>query len=156
MDETVDIEKAYSQLAARHALPPYADMERHFFISSIETDSLTLKDIRHKMMDKFEYVQHILEEVLNPDATLVTMAEMRAFSEPERDGMYGLFKRIMCVGRQAVLLNIDSEEKAEAAWIRQSFIVWRSELPKLSSIVSKLVRVWMEDVDLKTRVEYLG
>jgi hypothetical protein len=159
MDKTdkMDIEKSYAKLATKHKLPKFDAIDKIFEIGSIDKEDYLLKEIRRRMADKIDHYIEMLEGVINPETTLSGLHECKFFNDDEKTELFELYRKLMAHIRQCDILNLDSSDEDEAAFIRDLFKDWSNLESQLRAVIIKLKKAWVdEEVSKKDIIGYFG
>ena len=153
----VDIKGEYQKLAKRHKLPKYIDIDKDFEISTIDKTEFLLREIRRKILDKFDGIREILEHIIQPDAnSFSSMYETRIFSDEEKKKIYNIYKTLMRMDRTASIVNLRADEKEDAQYIKNTFAEWQKLKPKLMQYFEKIKKNWEKETSVKEDLGYLG
>lgn len=151
------IKEEYKKLASKYKLPNYDDIDLDFEISAIEKHEFLLRAIRRKILDKFDGIKSILENVLHPDASsFLSIYETRLFNDEERKKIYNLYKTFMIIERTANILNLKTDEKEDAKFITKTFEDWQKIKPDLMEFLKKIKEGWQKETNVKEDLGYLG
>jgi hypothetical protein len=151
-----NIKEKYDQLKKKCSLPDFDSLDNDFEISLIDHDQFLLREIRRKMLEKLEFFIEFLEEILQPETTISNLHECRVFEEKEKEKIFEMFKAMMILHRQSLLLSVESSEKDEAAFISNFSKEWSSMKPELKRIIVELSACWKQDTELNEELGYLG
>ena len=150
-----NIKELYEGIKKKYKLPEMEELQRTFGIGKIEEEPI-LAEIIKKIDDKVELFVKTIYRLMQPDTFISDMHESGAFTEAEKKSMFDLYKKLMMVHDNALILEIDQDEKAEAAFIRDMHMKWKDLRKEMVSIVTKMRDSWKKDVDLKEDIGYLG
>lgn len=152
-----DIKKEYLKLAKKYKLPNYNDIDLDFEISTIEKKEFLLREIRRKILDKFDGIRDILECIIQPDtSSFSSMYETRIFNEEEKKKIYYMYKTLMTLDRGATIVNLRANEKEEAEYILNTFKEWQKIKPELLEFIEKIKENWEKETSVKEDLGYLG
>lgn len=151
-----NIKKTYGSLKKKYNLPGFDELDRDFEIAGIEEETFLLREIRKKIAEKLEFFSKILEGTLQPETTLTQLYEAKFFSEEEKEKMFKLYKAIMMLHRQALLLSIENDEKHDAEFVNSFFGQWPRIKGQLATFFKKMEKGWKKETDVKEDLGYLG
>ena len=147
-------EKIYNELRKKHQLPDYSYMEQELEISDIESRQL-LKHITIKIGEKLEFLTHMLEDVLQPEA-VHSMHESKHLSDLQRKQIYELYKKMMSMNRRIVELSLLRSDEEDANFIRSFMAEWKNIKPELIGFVSTIKSSWESETEVDEKVRYVG
>jgi hypothetical protein len=152
-----EVEKQYTQLCKKHKLPGFSEADFELELESIEETSYLLRAIIRKINEKVDFYSHMLEEILQPDASnIYAIHENRFFDEEEKKNMYGLYVKLMNLIRSSVEVSLEPAEKNEAEFICRFFDEWKDLKAELKIYTKKMKDSWKPWADIKEDLEYLG
>lgn len=152
----MEFKKAYLKAAAKHKLPKFDDIDHIFELKVIDRDSYVLRDTRRRMIDKLDHFVKILEGLINPETTISGLHECKFFTDEEKTRIFNLYRVLMSYLRQADILSLSSDDKAEALFINQLFKDWPKLEAQLREIITKIRKTWIADDEAKDVVGYFG
>ncbi|MFH1316775.1 MAG: hypothetical protein ABII01_04605 [Candidatus Woesearchaeota archaeon] len=152
----MEIKETYKGLRKKYDLPDFETLDRDFEASSIEEDRFLLREIRKKIVEKIEFYSKILEDIVQPEATVTSMHECKAFEENEKEQVYAVYMRMMAAHRKSITLSLEDGEPNEAKFIKEFTIAWKDIKPELIKIIKKLEESWKKDTEFKEELGYLG
>lgn len=136
-------------------LPIMEELQKEFGAFTVEEDEDILDLIIEKLRDKVKTYTHLLEDLIHPDTSLISMNEAAAFGE--QDALFNLFKELTAYDRQYLLVRLDGTRQDKAEYFRAYFLFWQSKKQQLRAIVSKALDVWKTDAALeKDMTGYFG
>jgi len=152
----MDVKKEYLQLAKKHSLPDFEDVNKQFQISDIEKSDFLLSDVRERVVDKISYYADFIADVLQPDTNLTNMYESRIFSEKEKNDIFKTFRRLMFWKREGLEISISNDDSRTAQFITNFLKEWTDLKPKLSEIVKKVRDSWESESEKPEKLGYFG
>lgn len=155
----VNIKNEYQKLLKTKniRLPNFNEIDLDFEISTIDTKRFLLREIRRRILDKFDGIKEILESIIQPDVnSFQSMYESRIFSDEERNDIYLIYKNLMIFIRKANIVSLRADEKEEADFINEVFAEWKILKPKLIKYLSKIKENWGKETSVKEDLGYLG
>ena len=148
--------KRYESLRQKYKLPSLEELDSEFEISSLESETFLLREIRNKLGEKIRDVCGLVGEVLHPEANLADLYESRVFDEPEKQRLFELYKRLMVADRQTAELSVKNDEKLDAAFIRDFSQEWTKMKPELVKFIRRLRESWEKDTEQGEAAGYMG
>jgi hypothetical protein len=146
----------FEPLQKKFSLPGFELLDREFEISSIESEEISLRNIRKKIEEKVKTCSLLLEEVLQPETSLAGIYESATFSEAEKKQLFDLYRQIMKANRKCAELGIRNDEQADADFISSFSESWNKLKTQLIKAIEKLGSSWDKDIEEHERLGYLG
>ena len=155
--EKENIKEEYDKLLNVHDMPNFEDLDNEFEISTIDKKKFLLRNIRRKMLDKFDAIKLLLEDILQPDTnSFASMYETRTFNDGEKKKIYKIYKTLMIIERTANSLSLKSDGNQDAEFIQDTFDKWNKIRLELGEYVSKLKESWQKEASEEETVGYFG
>ncbi|MAE42682.1 hypothetical protein CMO93_02835 [Candidatus Woesearchaeota archaeon] len=152
-----DIEKEYSKLCKKYKLPKFKELDEEFEISSLENTNFLLSNILRKVGEKIEFYANLINDLLQPDtSSLSSMHEIRFFADKEKNNIYDLFKRLMKVHRNAIVLALEHDGKNQAKFLNDFLIEWLNIKKQLLVYVGKMKDSWDKETTMEENLGYFG
>ena len=98
----------------------------------------------------------IIEELLQPDATIVQMHECRFFSEDSKERIFSLYKKLMYMSRAGMELDIVNEIKQDVTYINKFFDYLDFIKKELLKVTKIMKTSWKKEIDKNIKQEYFG
>jgi hypothetical protein len=135
------LKNRYKELETKYDIPTFHALNQEFSIekiADIETELLT-KEIRRFIADKiFNYLRFV-ETLLNPaNAPLFIFSIIKSVTAEDKKKLNGAYEKLSGIDLELIKLDLDSNEKRDAEFIRHSFESWNEIKRELIPIVSKL------------------
>jgi len=152
------VKKAYEAFKEKYpVLPAFKDLDKHFEISDVETETFLLRKIKRKMGEKLEPVLETLERCINPDPNSFSdMYECRCFTNSEKNDIIVVFRHLMEQYRSLLETDLIVDDKVDAETISTIYKVWLNEVKILIPAFKKIRECWRKHVEPKKILEYLG
>lgn len=150
------IRKRYEALRNKHKLPAFDELDSEFEIGSIDPESFSLREVRHKICDRIGDVRSLLDEVLHPDTNLVDLYESRVFDEDEKKQLFELYRQLMIADRTAAELSILNDEKSDAAFIKSFTADWKNLKKEAVGFIRRLREAWEKETEERDTAGYMG
>ena len=155
--EKNDIEKAYNHLCKKYSLPKFEEIDKEFEISALESQRFLIKGILKRISETLEPYAESIGNLVHPDgSSLITMHEVRFFSEDEKNEMYTLFKKFMKTGRHISELILANDEKEQAIFLSNFFSEWLAIKKNLRAYLGKMKECWENESTIDDDLGYLG
>ena len=149
------LKEKYQELEKKYNLPSYDELNNEFEISSIDCEDFLLREIRRKIAEKVELYVKLLDEWLNPEASISNMHESKLFNDKDRNDIFQVYKRLMFFDRYSIESALSEDEKS-AEFIKDVFKEWDEVKQKIAGFVKKAKESWLEEVDVKQELGYMG
>jgi hypothetical protein len=151
-----DIHRKYNFLAKKFNLPSYDIVNSELEVSTLHSKNFLLRQIRKRIHHKLDYYTELIEEVLQPDATICQMHEYRFFSDEIKSDIYKLYTRLMFLTRSCMQLNILNDVESEINFIKLYFKQSEDIKEKMLVILSTMKKAWKSEIDKDIKQEYFG
>lgn len=149
----MDVDKVLSE----NGLPSKADFELELGVVSFEDDDDVVMELTKLLREKIAKYISVIEDVLQPDSSLISMQESSVFSEKERDSLFSLFKKIVLLQRTFILVNLDGSLDDRLAYLKQLFAGWKECKAQLRPFVQKVLLAWSDGQSLdEVKQNYFG
>lgn len=157
-EKEFNIKEEYEKLKKKcKSLPNYNNVEFEFEISSIEKDGFLCRRILERVVDRIEYLQKILEGILQPDTnSFSSMYECYCFNEEEKKHILEVYKKLMVLYREGLELIIEMDEKKQVEFICKVTKDWKEYRKKVTEKIKKLKGCWLETKEYKEILQYMG
>lgn len=135
-----ELKKKYDELASKHQLPGFSELNENFEIEKIRRgDETLLRTIRKTMMEKVVNTMGFLEFILNPvNAPRVYLAYIRSITQDDKKAIENVYESLAELMTAALKLEIDYSEKEEAEMIKQISKKWEGIKPGFRKIVADM------------------
>lgn len=156
-----NLKKEYGVLAKKFKLPAFEKINEDFEIEKVEareTDHLA-RVVRKAMMEKIVNSLGFLEMLLNPvnapKMYLICVKSLKPEDMRTIEKMYGLFAELMLA---ALELELEYNEKSEAAMIKYVYETWASVRKQFKIILQRMrcARPIADSEDMKKEKSYFG
>lgn len=154
--EKESIEEKYNKIKSKYSLPDFNKLDFEFEISDIEDGKFVLREVRRKIIEKIETFCKMLEEVLQPEATVANLQESTFFDEKEKEELFKLFSRLMRYNRKSLCLGLNPNDEKEAMFISTVFNEWDGVKKELTYVLRKLKEAWEKKSEIKEKLQYFG
>ncbi len=151
-----EISSKYEMLRKKHKLPEFQALDREFDISKIDDSGSLLKEVRMAVAEKVQKVCDLLEEMLQPDASISNLYESRFLDDELKTTLFELYRQLMIIKRHSDALFIMNDDKEDAAFITETYEMWLKSKPGLASIFNGLKDGWGRETDIPDKLQYMG
>jgi hypothetical protein len=154
----VSIDVRYDQAAKAYQLPDFAAIAIEFDLDLIEPDTKRLlRDVTKKMFDRIDAFRKVLETLLQPDMSVISMQEAERLEHTDTDRVGEILRRLMLLDRQLLLAELYNTDEAYAQFITLCASEWPSIKQEMTPILTKLAKGWSIKQPVKPRhTQYLG
>ena len=136
-------------------LPPFAEMDKYFEVSSLEEESFPVREVRRKVVEVLSLYVKFLEELLHPDSS-AAMHEVSQFTDEEREKVLLLYRKLKKFERMGAAVALTFDDAKQVAFVSDVFTSWKGLVSELQGITTKLVSAWDVKVSSKKDNGYFG
>ncbi|MFW6283554.1 MAG: hypothetical protein ACOC1P_05905 [Minisyncoccales bacterium] len=151
-----EIKEKYKALQDKYGLAGFEELDKEFEINDITNGNIILREIRDRIIEKFDEYVKILEGIVQPDTNLVHMYEAKVFNDDEKNDIFNLYKRFLYLERFSIETQIIDGEEKMSEWINLAFKEWMELKPKILDIIIRLKESWTHDDDIADTASYCG
>jgi Rad3-related DNA helicase len=140
--EFAELKIMYENLAKKHNLPSFDEMNSIFEIGRIEINSGNLiKDVRKFAIEKISHYVRLIEIMLNPSqASPMFLMLLREINSKDKKIIEEVFSALIELEISSYYLDIESTESKEVESIKKIYSVWLSHKKNLTYLVEILER----------------
>jgi hypothetical protein len=150
-----DALKKYELLRKKYKLPAYPELQKEFEVGELEGD-FTLRYIRKDIFDFLDVYVGTIEETIHPDSSLSSLYEYKMFNDEQKERLFGVYRKLMKLLRQALATSLVNSEAEDARFIRASLAQWRDIRKALLPLAEQLRDSWEKDTSPHEDLGYLG
>jgi GTPase SAR1 family protein len=151
------IKNEYQKLSKKYNLPPFEKIDDEFEISTIDNQIFLLREIRRRLIEKLEIIIKLFDELIQPDASSYSqLYECRAFNDEEKKELYHLYKNLLALDRESLIVGLQTDNKKEADFINKVLNKWLEDKERIIRIVSKLKKSWETESKSDEELGYFG
>jgi len=138
--EVAELKKKYEQLAKKHKLPSFDELNSDFEIDKLDRESNNLlRAIRKLIMEKIVNSMSFLEMLVNPiNAPRMYMPYIVTMEVMDKKIIDEIYSSLAGLSVLSLELEINSEEKDEAVLINSVLGKWKELKPKFSQILKNI------------------
>lgn len=152
-----DLKAVYAVLQAKYKLPDYDLLNSQFDIDTIETkEKYVAKDIAQKVFEQLENYRKIMESMLQPDMSIVTMEESEFLTEEMHAKILDYARQLMRIDRKLLAAELENTELRYAEFIIDANNTWQPMQKQFLVIVQHLEESWKLKRKGKQSQHYLG
>ncbi len=149
--------KLFDPLQKKYSLPKWEELDDVFDIGVIDEKDFSLKLVRSHVREKFQYVIHLLEPILHPDAvSYAELCECNVLSDVEKASLLEVYKRLIMIDRDFLIASLSSSEENDAMLIKKAFSAYKEIVPKLIPYFTKIRDSWNGATEKEEWAGYLG
>jgi hypothetical protein len=151
--ELVGLKKEYGNLAKKHGLPDFKEVNECFEIDRIERDTdFLLREVRKTMMDKVVGYIRFLEMMINPSqAPPMFMMFLKDVTEAEKKTIQTVYKNFIELELLSLKLEVDYSEAREAEAINGILKAWHDTRPDLRATIGVMEKNWNSGAEKKDK-----
>lgn len=138
------IKKQYEPLKNKYKLPEFSKFNEEFEIEKIqerETDFL-LREMRRVMGEKMNAFLRFFETILNPVmAPVFILTSLKNLNAADKELIEKNYKILVELELKSVGLDIEYNEKKEAAFILETMKKWQEMKPEIQQVIEALNKI---------------
>ena len=153
-----DFEAAYNELAQEHSLPEFQKIAEDFDIEKIQDKEsiFLIREVRRTINEKISAYLHLFETLINPTAPpMFVFSIIRNMSETDKETIRKIYKALSRTQIEIMKLDTIYNEKQEAKFINETFIIWQEFKPTIMKLIENLETNFETDDTAKKR-SYFG
>jgi hypothetical protein len=156
--EFEELKKKYKILKKKYGLPGFDEILLDFDIGKLDQESGNLlRDLRGITMEKIVHYVRLLELMVNPSQTTpVFMIFLKEITPADKEVMNRVFKNFVGLELESFKLDVESNEKKEAEYLKNLFKVWLKTREDLKKLVALMERNWNTNQKSKDSKNYFG
>ena len=142
-----NVEEEYKKL--KYKLPDFKNLDNEFEISFIKEKPLLLKSIRRRVTEKIILCCRIIESLIYPtQSNIITATEAKNFNEDQKKKMEHIYRKLMILERDSLMLDIDPSDKNDVSYINKVFNYWSKLKKEMIMIIGIMKKSWFEEEKL--------
>ena len=143
MENIQNPSEKYRKMQEKFNLPHLNELKNRFRLD-IEPDEEIFEQIRSEISDRiFNFTEKIIEPLIGLSDCLSSLYEQSMITDPERNNLFDLYKKIQVLKWENSLLIIHPDESKNAEWIKKTWELWDGELEgKLTKLCRKMSLEW--------------
>ncbi len=152
-----EVRKFYDELRKKYPeLPEFETVDHELEISSAEADRFIIRTIRNRIKSRVDTFTSIIEDILNPDASIPNLHECNFVKDSRKRKLLELYKKMMYMYRTAEFLDIKRSEKDDIRFIKMYFRNLQYISKQMKSIASVRMDAWKNEISPYIKEEYFG
>lgn len=132
----------FKEYITTHDLPTLESLERDLGKLSFDDDDDIIIELIKSLRDKMSKFIDFLEDLLQPDSSLVSMQEASILSEEQSGEVYALFKKIISSHRKYLSVYLDSSEDEKIVYFKELFVAWQGYKVELKPFIELTHSSW--------------
>ncbi|MBL7147980.1 MAG: hypothetical protein ISS82_04095 [Nanoarchaeota archaeon] len=142
-----NVELEYKKL--KYKLPDFKDLDNEFEVSFIKEKPLLLKSIRRRITEKIILCCRVIESLIYPtQSNIITATEAKSFNEEQKKKMEHIYRKLMILERESLMLDIDPSDKDDVRYINKVFNYWNKLKKEMIKVVEIMRKSWFEEEKL--------
>lgn len=142
----------YTEYKQKFDLPEFEKLEKFLEITCFEDERFVLQTIRKKINEKIHKFMEVLDPIVQPEASAVSMYENYFFSEEERSDCFEIYKKLMDLSRKSDLIMLTEDDEANAEFIKSFLNTFEQIKDDLQKIMQKQKDSWLQDSEINNKV----
>ena len=139
-----DINALYAELGKQHKLPTFDVLNADFDIDTIDPEAKhLLKEITKKIFERIEIFKKILETILQPDVSILSMQESEFLTDQDHD-------RTLLIG------ELENSDTLFTEFINEAVAEWPQVKKDLMPVIQHMQLGWATHKKIKQFQHYLG
>lgn len=135
----------------------YDELDHYFEISSVDLEEFLLREIRRKIIEKFDAVIDVLNELIYPSTSnIIEIIDANAISGDDREIISDILKAFSFTIKTYKMLELDSSEDEEKEFCKNALEVYKNKLPELKVLIEKTKDAYSKNIKIKENPNYLG
>ena len=135
----------YNKIQKKHSLPSFDELNKDFFIEKLhesETDFL-IREVRKMVAERIYNSLRVIETFLNPsNAPMFVFSMVKTFTEKEKKMLTDIYKELARNEVELIKLDLEYSEEKEAAFINNSFKIWKKASKELLEVIKTVEKNW--------------
>lgn len=134
----------------------YEELDRFFEVSSIKDPEFLLREVRRKIIEKYEGVIDIFNSFLHPDTNIIQVNDTYTLSSEDKDEIIKILRQFTVIIKNHQLLEIESNDDEELKFCSTALETYKANVKIIKRIISKVQQSYMNNIKVKDEVHYLG
>ncbi len=153
----MSFKEKYNKLKQKYSLPEYSELNINFDIEDIDENSeLILNKIRVKIREKVEFYANLIESMIQPEANLTNMYQLKHIDDNTKENAYLLFKKLTSIIQYSNLVSVNNTEEDNAKFIIKSYEQFTKLKPEIEKHMRMLSNIWKKETNIKNDMSYFG
>jgi hypothetical protein len=151
----MEFAKKYETLREKFTLPAFDDLNHLFEVEMLESVSFPLRDMRRHIIEIVKLHLEILEDLIHPNSTVSAFHECKFF-DSDKGIVYDLYAKLMTRLRESNVLDLEQDDKKDAAFIKDMHKEWPVLKKDLLTILTRLQKCWTQEEVAEKTASYFG
>jgi len=140
----INLKEEYQKI--KHKLPKFEEINEDFEIEFIKEKNFLLRQIRRRISEKIIFFCRIIEGLVYPTQQhIITATEVKAFSEERKKEIEKIYKELMYLERESLLLDVFPDDKKDAEFINNVFSYWKKIKKEMKEVVHVMKESWKKE-----------
>ena len=140
----INLKEEYQKI--KHKLPKFEEINEDFEIEFIKEKNFLLRQIRRRISEKIIFFCRIIEGLVYPTQQhIITATEVKAFSEERKKEIEKIYKELMYLEREFLLLDVFPDDKKDAEFINNVFSYWKKIKKEMKEVVHVMKESWKKE-----------
>jgi len=148
------------ELITKYNLPNLESLESELehlkFDKDEDTEETIIKELITKLREKIEKYISFLEDIIQPDSSLISLQESNVFSDVQREEIFIILKKIIFIQRSYFVVDLNGTFNDKINYFKLTFNNWQILKKQVEPVVKKSISVWQESVDEEVKQNYFG
>ncbi len=156
MSEKDITRKIYEKMMHSHGLPEYHNINPFLDITLSEDEDAFIR-IKKSILEKIERYIDIIDPIVQPDTTAVSMYENSMFPDDEKTRAFELFRKLMTLKREGELTYLDESERSNSEFIKEFFRCVKDINKDMRDMITRQKDSWKNNSKIKeSNTGYFG
>src|SRR3989338_4306685 len=157
MKENTNVKEEYNELLKKYKLPKFDDLNEDFELEFIKKKPFLLRQIRRRINEKVIFFCRIIEGLLYPTQQhIINVTEMKNLPEEKKKYIEKMYRDLMYLERESLLLDVVPNDKKDAEYINNVFNFWSKMRKQVEDIVRIMQESWKKEDITKEKNNYFG
>ena len=157
---TNDVKEEYAAFEKKYKLPHYDELNQEFellYFTNVYEIPFVLRFVRRRMNDRISTFAHTLQVLLHPNpGSFISLEESSFLTDEGKHKASSLLKELMKFTRESTLLDVNFDEKKDAAFIRDAYLFLKNVRGDLYSLLEKVKKGWESQAKEESNEQYFG
>ena len=140
----------------KYGLPNLEELYVEFNKFEVEEEGIIFTILK-KLHDKVDVYSKFLEDLIQPDSSLVSMQEASVFSEDEQKEIFKLFKQLTYFQRIFLKVGLNYTEEQKVDFFKKFYSFWLEKKSSIGQIADKAISIWnIKEEQVEFKGGYFG
>ncbi|MFP4119105.1 MAG: hypothetical protein ACLFTH_03560 [Candidatus Woesearchaeota archaeon] len=141
---------------AQSGLPSREEFENMFGTCDLEESDDIIENMIDHIIDYLDKYSSFLENLLQPDSSLVAMRESSVVDDATRVELYNLFKKIIYHKRLSLKVMLNPKNEYRIEYLKSLISFWKEINFQLEKHVDDVLSVWKQQESEEPSQAYFG